>query len=125
MPLAVQHPSALGVVPVERNIVPLDPIDQLQTISGDDWTPALVDERGRMVLAQSKTHSNVLVLADPDLLNNQGLAKLDNARAGMAILNTLRGEGGVTFDVTLNGFSLTLTAKGAWQNLPAKESAIG
>jgi phage tail protein X len=85
--------------------LPLDPIDQLQTLSGDDWTPALVDEHGRMVLAQSKTHRNVLVLADPDILNNQGLAKLDNARAGMAILNTLRGDGGVTFDVTLNGFS--------------------
>ncbi len=85
--------------------LPLDPIDQLQTLSGDDWTPALVDERGRTVLAQSKTHRNVLVLADPDILNNQGLAKLDNARAGMAILNTLSGGRGVTFDVTLNGFS--------------------
>ncbi|MGZ3375911.1 MAG: DUF4350 domain-containing protein [Phenylobacterium sp.] len=85
--------------------LPLDPVDQLQTLSGDDWTPALVDERGRMVLAQSKTHRNVLVLADPDILNNQGLAKLDNARAGMAILNALRGDGGVSFDVTLNGFS--------------------
>jgi hypothetical protein len=83
--------------------LPLAPIDQLQTLSGDGWEPALVDETGRMVLAYSKAQPNLLVLADPDLLNNQGLAKLDNARAGMAILQTL-GDGGVIFDVTLNGF---------------------
>ncbi|MBS0360091.1 MAG: hypothetical protein JSR98_01820 [Proteobacteria bacterium] len=84
--------------------LPLAAIDQLQTISGDDWAPALVDERGRMVLAYAKARRNVLVLADPDLLNNQGLAKLDNARAGLAILDALRGDQPVTFDVTLNGF---------------------
>ncbi|MDB5474610.1 MAG: hypothetical protein JWP49_121 [Phenylobacterium sp.] len=83
--------------------LPLAAIDQLQTLSGDGWEPALVDETGRMVLAYSKAQPNLLVLADPDLLNNQGLAKLDNARAGMAILRTL-GDGGVIFDVTLNGF---------------------
>jgi hypothetical protein len=84
--------------------LPLGDVDGLQTISGDGWEAALVDEQGRIVLARSKTHSGVLVLADPDLLNTQGLAKLDNARAGMAILNTLRGGEGVLFDVTLNGF---------------------
>jgi hypothetical protein len=84
--------------------LPLGSIDRLQTISGDGWAPALVDEQGHMVLAYAKLRPDVLVLADPDLLNNQGLAKLDNARAGMAILNTLRGDHGVTFDVTLTGF---------------------
>jgi hypothetical protein len=85
--------------------LPLAPIDRLQTLVGDGWTPALVDEQGGIVLAASKKHPQVLVLADPDLLNTQGLAKLDNARAGMAILNALRGDQGVIFDVTLDGFS--------------------
>ncbi|MDB5419640.1 MAG: hypothetical protein JWP50_3059 [Phenylobacterium sp.] len=83
--------------------LPLAQIDQLQTLAGDGWRPALADETGRAVLAYSNARPDVLVLADPDLLNNQGLAKLDNARAGMAIVRTL-GDGGVIFDVTLNGF---------------------
>lgn len=84
--------------------LPIGPIDRLTTISGDDWQPVLVNERGRAVLAQSKRDRNVLVLADADLLNTQGLANLDTARAGLAILNVLRGDRGVRFDVTLNGF---------------------
>ncbi len=85
--------------------LPLAPIDRLQTLAGDGWGPALVDEQGGVVLAYSRKHPEVLVLADPDLLNTQGLAKLDNARAGMAILNAIRGDDGVIFDVTLDGFT--------------------
>jgi len=86
--------------------LPLGPIDQLQTISGEGWAPALVDETGGVVLAYSRKHPNVLLLADPDLLNNQGLANRDNARAGAAVLDTLSagGERTILFDVTLNGF---------------------
>jgi phage tail protein X len=85
--------------------LPLGPIDAFQTLSGPEWEPMLVDEQGHAVLARSRKHPGVVVLAEPDLLNNQGLASLDNARAGMAILNALRGEAGVSFDVTLNGFT--------------------
>jgi hypothetical protein len=84
--------------------LPLGPIDHLQTIAGDDWQPVLADAQGRAVLVQSKRAPNVLVLADADLLNTQGLANIDTARAGLAILNAMRGGEGVRFDVTLNGF---------------------
>jgi len=84
-------------------VLPLGRLDALQTIAGPAWTPVLADAQGRAVLAASKSHPNVFVLAEPDLLNNQGLASLDNARAGMAILQMLSGEDGVVFDVTLNG----------------------
>ncbi len=84
-------------------VAPLGPIDQLQTLSGKDWRPVLVDDENRMVLAAWRD-SQVLVLADPDLLNTQGLKNLDTARAGMAVLDTLRGDRGVAFDVSLNGF---------------------
>ena len=102
----VSRPQLRGVGGpfAQATYLQLAPIDQLQTVSGPDWAPALVDAQGRIVLAYAKQHPNVLVLADPDLLNNQGLAKLDNARAGMAILNAARGDKSVTFDVTLNGF---------------------
>jgi hypothetical protein len=89
----------------EGTYLPLDGIDRLQSISGDAWIPLLRAEDGAVVLARSKTHTNILVLADPDLLNTQGVARLDNARAGLSILNALRGGEGVVFDVTLAGYS--------------------
>lgn len=101
-----------GVVFAEGTYLPLAQIEGLQTISGDGWIPLLADEQGRAVLARSKTTPYVYVLADPDLLNTQGLAKLDNARAGMAVIDALRGDGGVLFDVTLNGYS---RGRGLWR----------
>ena len=85
-------------------ILPLGRLDGLQTISGPGWRAALADEQGRAVLAESVNHPGVYVLAEPDLLNNQGLGDVDTARAGMAILQMLSGEDGLVFDVTLNGF---------------------
>lgn len=83
----------------------LGEIDHLQTISGEGWAPALADEQGRAILAFSRKSPSIWVLADPDLLNNQGLASLDNARAAMVILQAARGgERPILFDATLNGF---------------------
>lgn len=81
-------------------------VERLGTVSGDGWVPLLVDETGRAVLARSKVRPQVWVLADPDLLNNQGLGKLETARAGVAVLRRARAgaEGPLIFDVTLNGF---------------------
>jgi hypothetical protein len=104
----VSHPVLRGTgegIFAPGTYLPLGSIDRLQTIAGAGWIPVLEDEKGRAVLARSKANAGVYVLADPDLLNNQGLANLDNARAGTAILNALRGDEGVKFDVTLNGFS--------------------
>src|SRR5512146_1136503 len=85
--------------------LPAGPIESLQPLSGPGWRPALVDDGGRIVLAESVARPGLFVLAEPDLLNTQGLSRLDNARAGMAILQTLRGpERGLVFDVTLNGY---------------------
>ena len=84
--------------------LPLGRIDQLQTIAGPGLRPVLVDEQGRIVLAAT-ARKGVFVLADPDLLNTQGLRSLDNARAATAIVDALGGaERGVAFDVALNGF---------------------
>jgi len=101
-------PFALGTY------LPLGPIDRLQTVSGEGWEPALVDENGSMVLAYSRKRPDVWLLADPDLLNNQGLANLANARAGAAILSAASGGGERTllFDVTLNGYE---RGRGVWR----------
>lgn len=86
--------------------LPLGPIDRLQTLSGEGWAPALVDETGATVLAYSRKQPNLWVLAEPDLLNNQGLKSRDNARAAAAIFDAASAGGGrtVVFDVTLPGF---------------------
>lgn len=86
-------------------VLPLGPVDRLQTLSGDGWAPVLVDEGGRAVLARSRKSPGIWVLADPDLLNNQGLANLETARAASVILTGVRGgKEPLLFDVTLNGF---------------------
>ena len=85
-------------------VIPAGPVDSLQTISGADLTPALVDDQGRTVLALSRKRA-MFILADPDLLNTQGLADLQTGRAATSIIDGLRGSTGpVIFDVTLNGF---------------------
>jgi hypothetical protein len=94
--------------------LPLGPIDRLQTVSGDGWAPALTDETGGIVLAYSRKNPSILLLADPDLLNNQGLRNLDTARAGAAILDMAAagGERPTLFDVTLNGLG---RERGLWR----------
>jgi hypothetical protein len=83
--------------------VTLDPIDRLQTLSGGGWDPVLVDENGRMLAGVSRTLRNVLVVADPDLLNNQGLSKPAIARVGLDLVERARGKRPLVLDVTLNG----------------------
>ena len=85
-------------------VLPLGPVDALQTLSGPDWEPLLVDEQGRGVLVLAHW-GGWAVLSDPDLLNTQGIANLATARAGVAVLDQLRDNGPMVFDVTLSGFS--------------------
>ena len=78
-------------------------IDQLQSISGDDLAPIVAAKDGRIVLAQLRDRPSVFVLSDPDFLNTQGLGDLATARIGMDMLDVVRGEEPIAFDVTLNG----------------------
>lgn len=83
-------------------------IRHLQTISGDGLLPVVTDDAGGIVLAQLAPSDErplpVYILADPDFLNTQGLADLETARAGMAMLDLARErEDLIVFDVTMNG----------------------
>ena len=80
------------------------PIDALQTLSANGWTPVLTDAAGEVVMAQAPS-SRIYVLSDPDLLNTQGLSNLDTFSSAVAIVRTLKtGDGPVMFDVSLNGY---------------------
>lgn len=69
--------------------------------------PVLSDAAGRVLLGWSARH-NLYVLAEPDLLNNSGLAKLPAAKAAVQLLAVHGGRrpGGVVLDVTLNGLGI-------------------
>lgn len=88
-------------------------IENLQTISGPGLTPVIVDEANRALvvrLSHDGALTNVYLLADPDLLNTQGMAQIENARAGVDILNYLRQNAPIIFDVTLNGLGAARSA---------------
>jgi hypothetical protein len=99
-PVLKLSPTATG----DRAPLPLGRIESLQTISGPDLDPVILDEQGKAVLAQFKSTA-VFVLADPDLMNTQGIGDVHTAWAAHEVLDHLRGgKGPVIFDVTLNGF---------------------
>lgn len=99
-----------GGTPFEGVTLTPGPIESLQTLTAKDWIPALTDDAGHVVMAQIPS-SNIFVLADPDLLNTQGLANLDTLTSAVTIVRALRaGEGPVMFDVTLNGYRLDHSA---------------
>lgn len=77
------------------------PISNLQTLSGRDWKPVVVDERGAIVVGRV---SETYFLADPDLLNTHGLADLRTATTAMALVDQLSDPSGpVVLDVTAPG----------------------
>lgn len=67
--------------------------------------PLITDGKGGMVLVQVDD-SNLFVLADPDLLSNQGLRDAGKAASALALLDWLNSNPpeGIAFDVSMNGF---------------------
>ena len=64
--------------------------------------PIIVDDAGRTVLA-SINDSPVYVLSDPDLFNNFGLSDPKRAEFAVQILDALRFDDEIYFDVTTHG----------------------
>ena len=83
-------------------------ITSLQTIDGKGLTPVVITNKGKIVLARAPDAkgARIYILSDPDFLNTQGIADLTTARAGVAMINTLRpARGAIAFDVSLNGYA--------------------
>ncbi|MBB5745804.1 DUF4350 domain-containing protein [Brevundimonas variabilis] len=82
-------------------------LENLQTISGREWIPVVIDDRGAAVVALRRG-TQTYVLSDPDLLNTQGLKRVEGAQVAVEILDIVRADGeAVVFDLTLNGFQRT------------------
>ena len=83
----------------------------LQTISGPDVHPLVTDEAGRVVVAQIG-EGPLYVIADPDLLNNKGVADAHQAAAALALLDWMNSDDSeeIDFDVTVNGLGRSPSA---------------
>ncbi|MEM8696773.1 MAG: hypothetical protein AAGE05_12195 [Pseudomonadota bacterium] len=78
--------------------------DNLQTIAGDDLTPLMETGKDEFVLA-NVYNTQIYILSDPDLLNNQVLADPDRARAALLLLEELNiDRGPYRFELVANGF---------------------
>lgn len=77
----------------------------VQTIAGEEVTPIVTAGDGRALVARIGDVP-LYVAADPDLLNNHGLADPETARAALLLLDRLNATGSqsIAFDLTLNGY---------------------
>ncbi|ODP39417.1 hypothetical protein [Sphingomonas turrisvirgatae] len=91
----LRYPSGLALKPFATS-------EPIQAIAGKDLVGLIEAPDGAAVLAEIKG-TNVYVLADPDLLNNVGLASGQNAQAAIALLRALDPDhpGEVAFDIML------------------------
>jgi hypothetical protein len=79
-------------------------IKNLRSIKGADWSAVLAGPDGSAIIAKHKK-LNLYVVADPDIVNNAGIANLPNARFMVHFLTDISNDDNpIIFDLTLNGF---------------------
>jgi uncharacterized protein DUF4350 len=89
----------------ELNLRP-DVMKPTQLMRGTGLRPVIAGEQGMLVGELVERNRRVLVLADPDVIANHGLARDGNAALAVALIERLRGEDGtVVFDETIHGYS--------------------
>ncbi|WP_018146538.1 DUF4350 domain-containing protein [Henriciella marina] len=78
--------------------------DEMQLIETDLLEP-VISARGGALLAKVPGRE-IYILSDPDLLNNFGLARLENAKTGLGLIDEVGGGGTrpIVFDATVHGF---------------------
>jgi hypothetical protein len=78
--------------------------DQMQLMRSQMLQPVIASGEG--ILFGQIPDRDIYILADPDLLNNFGLSRTENARAGLDIVDFAAGGRNqpVVFDATLHGF---------------------
>lgn len=99
---ARRSPKAKLHYPTSLDLRPFTAPEVVQSISGDKIYPLITAADGSAVLAEVPG-KHIYILADPDLLNNLGLAERQNAFAAIALLAALDPDnpGTVVFDTML------------------------
>ncbi|WP_447724118.1 DUF4350 domain-containing protein [Sphingomonas koreensis] len=95
-------PKAKLHYPTSLGLRPFNTPELVQSINGDKLYPLITASDGSAVLAEVPD-KHIYILADPDLLNNLGLAERQNAFAAIALLTELDPDnpGTVVFDTML------------------------
>jgi hypothetical protein len=76
----------------------------LQLLKPSPGLKPLLECPGGILIARLGEDPGVYLIADPDILNNQGLGRGDNAAAVHGFLTWDLGAAGVVFDETIHGF---------------------
>ncbi len=77
----------------------------VQLIKSNRLRPVIGDQNGMLVGELRSGARRLWILADPDPMQNHGLADPDNAVFAVTLINALRGtDGNVVFDVVVHGF---------------------
>ena len=76
-----------------------------QTIAGGGLRAIINSPQGMLVAERASGDRRLWILADPDLLSNQGIGQADNAAIAVGLVEALRPAGGaVVIDEVLHGF---------------------
>jgi hypothetical protein len=95
-----------GVSAWKQNTFGTDPVIAMpmQLLRSKTLQPLVATADGILLAEADRGH--LWILADPDILENHGLAEPTNAAFAVALLNELRaGEGSVVFDETIHGLA--------------------
>jgi hypothetical protein len=92
-----------GITPIQASEIAPNG-STLRTVSGKDLVPVFESPGGGLLVAGIGSN-RTYVLADPDVLDNKGVASEQGARRALQVLAELTPEDeGVAFDLTLAGF---------------------
>lgn len=96
--------------PGESVPLSIDTENVVQLLGADESLVPVIECAGGLLVARRPAQGKrpeVVVIADPDLLNNHGLGRGDNASAVYQIFTRALNAKGVVFDETIHGFTRT------------------
>ncbi|HUI96395.1 MAG TPA: DUF4350 domain-containing protein [Xanthobacteraceae bacterium] len=83
----------------------------VQLIKSNRLRPVVGSDGGMLVGEMRNGARRLWILADPDVMQNHGLADPDNAAFAVALLDALRGaDGNIVFDEVVHGFEETASS---------------
>jgi hypothetical protein len=83
-----------------------DVVQPTQLMRGTGLRPVIAGDKGMLVGELVERNRRVLVLSDPDVIANHGLARQGNAALAVALVKRLRGANGtVVFDESIHGYT--------------------
>jgi len=86
--------------------LPAPEVDNVQLVRSKDLRPLLASSEGMLVAELVSKRSRVIVVSDPDVLENHGLSRGRNAELSLAVLQRFGGEPVLVVDETLHGHEI-------------------